>query len=189
MNPSANYVNRKVARNFNHELETRCKCGRRGLNYCDGGVIRAELVAMVQVMRDHYSKRAGKETRFYVTSGVRCELYNAYIYTEQGLALPDRRGSHVEGEAIDLICPEGFSLYDFYHDWTQFNPRGGLGLYPKWTWNGERRGGLHIDIREDPPGRRWYQTASGLVVWGEPPAEVLELAKRTPAPTVRERKG
>lgn len=62
---------------------------------------------------------------------------------------------HGKGNALDVVCPD-VELMEFYllAERFKFN---GIGVYPKWKWNNETVGGLHLDVRKlaHPYGARW----------------------------------
>lgn len=60
---------------------------------------------------------------------------------------------HGNGLAVDIIVP-GMDLMELYLAAERFNFVG-IGVYPHWSYNGVRTGGLHLDHRVKYPGARW----------------------------------
>ena len=104
--------------NFSVE-EMRCQCG------CDGLVISAALISLLQKLRDYINRP------IIVNSGYRCESHNEAVggvensYHTQGMAA-DIRVNGMSVEELATLCK-----------WCGFK---GVGIYRK-------KGFVHVDVR------------------------------------------
>lgn len=113
-----------------HEFQ--CRCNGR---YCNGFPIEPnhQLVQLLENVRSHFGKPVT------VTSGLRCEQYNATI---KG-ASPHSK--HIEGIAADIVVAgvSPTAVYNYINNNLMPNC-GGLGIYS---------GHVHVDVR--PNKGRW----------------------------------
>lgn len=117
-----------VSENFDRE-ELACNCG------CGFAAADVELLEVLEVVRSYF------DAPVIVTSGCRCENYNA----EVGGAV---NSMHVKGMAADFQV-KGFHAHAVA-EWlrTIYPDKYGIGEYPTW---------VHLDVRPGP-ARRWYKT-------------------------------
>lgn len=78
------------------------------------------------------------------------------IYITSGYRSGDS-GQHGKGLAVDVVCP-GMGLLDFYLTAERF-PFTGIGVYPFFSYQGRKVGGLHLDVRDVPA--RWMGLGTG----------------------------
>jgi len=131
-------ANQKVSEHVFHS-EVRCRCGQNGRRLCDGGHIRSEVLDLFERIRARCSERLGRDCPIKIASGVRCRLHNILVGGASN-------SQHLQGTALDLKNPEGIGLEEFYSICEEEVGDGGLGRY---DW------GVHIDVCENPPRRRW----------------------------------
>lgn len=129
-------------------------------NWGDASKIDATLLQMVDQLATYL------DTKIFVTSGYR----------------PQSDGSqHQLGKALDIMVPEyEGTLLQFYQA-AEALGFPGLGVYPRWRYNGQAIGGLHVDVRDTPnqharwmgvptskPGGQVYigLTPENLKTWG-----------------------
>ena len=79
------------------------------------------------------------------------------LYVTSGFRDGDGSSQHHSGKAVDVISPDfvkNRGLVDMYMIAEKYN-FGGIGVYPHWKWRSQKRGGLHLDVRNEEPGARW----------------------------------
>ena len=119
----------KISKNFTRE-EFACKCG------CGQDTVDVELVGILQTLRQHFSQP------ITITSGNRCEAYNAKIGGAKG-------SLHLTGRAADIVVAN-VEPEDVYNALDRYlGNRGGLGVYNGW---------IHIDTRTTKKAR-WDKRA------------------------------
>lgn len=105
-----------VSKNFKRsEFACKCKCGT--------DTIDAELIAMIQVVRDKFGP-------IKINSGVRCDAHNK----KEGGA---KHSQHLKGRAADIVPLEA-TIADVWNFINSEYPDCGLGLYKSF---------IHIDSR------------------------------------------
>jgi len=167
-------VNENISNNLHYLREIKCRCWRRfEAPLCDGGTLRYEVARLFEDIRlvvSQYLRTVDHGgTPIQVNSALRCVPYNTVVYKDQGLPHPKKPSRHCYGEALDLVCPDGMPREVFWGIAHDLNPQGGVGFYRLWE---KGLGGVHVDICESPPSRRWYQRSDGGVEAGLP----VELA-------------
>ena len=99
--------------------EFACRCG------CGAAVVDAELLAVLQQLRDHYQQP------ITISSGHRCQAHNSTVGGSPA-------SQHLTGQAADFAV-NGVSPRAVYVHLDRLYPRRyGLGLYPTW---------IHLDVR------------------------------------------
>lgn len=117
-----------------------CGCHRRGCaDGCTGGALDPAVADLFERIRASCSSYLGRDCPIRVSSGIRCPAHNRRV---GGAA----ESAHLEGKALDLLCPEGLSLEIF---WAVCGQEAGDGGFGKYHW------GAHVDTRTHPPCRRW----------------------------------
>lgn len=116
----------KLTKNF-WRAEFACKCG------CGFDTVDIELVQALQALRDYGG------VPIVITSGCRCEEYNAKVGG-------GTNSQHLRGRAADIVI-EGVDPSEIYHHLNDKYPdRYGLGLYEDF---------VHVDTRSNGPAR-WH---------------------------------
>lgn len=85
------------------------------------------------------------------------EKINTTIYISMGTQGKHCEGSaHYDGKAVDILFPRKklSDVPDLFLEALRFNFFG-LGLYANWMFNGEVKGGLHLDIRDAKERAMW----------------------------------
>ncbi len=132
-------VNHRLSEHLTWD-EVRCKCGGSGTpSSCDGGVLRSETVELFERIRRRCCDRLGRDCPLKINSAVRCMAHNQQVGGS-------KESQHLKGKAIDLRCPEGISLPEFWSICEEEAGLGGFGAYP---W------GAHVDTAYTDPPRRW----------------------------------
>lgn len=72
------------------------------------------------------------------------EFIKEDLYVTSAFRPGDPR-EHGERLAVDVICPT-MNLFDFFIASQRFI-FSGIGIYPDWKFNGNKVGGLHLDMR------------------------------------------
>lgn len=68
---------------------------------------------------------------------------------------PGDPAEHGRGLALDVMVPTyPGALLDLYLAAERFD-FSGIGVYPEWRYNGNKIGGLHLDLRAADYGARW----------------------------------
>lgn len=120
--------------------EVRCGCHCRGeVDGCQGCLLHPATAELFERIRAACCTYLGCDCPISVASGIRCPVHNRRVG-----GAPD--SAHLEGKALDLLCPRGISLEIFWRISEKEVGPGGFGKYP---W------GAHVDIRTDPSNRRW----------------------------------
>lgn len=91
-------------------------------------------------LRAEVSRYLRKDTPLHISSGYRCAAQNA---KEGG----GQSSQHLAGLAVDVYCPKGMTLKEFYECALKipFFANGGVGAYPK--GRGQNNDFLHLDGR------------------------------------------
>ena len=111
--------------------EVECNCGCKfGLDNGDFDIKTARLFETI---------RAIVGLPITINSGCRCPVWNKHEGGSKG-------SKHMQGIALDLVCPVGFDYETFYRICNSSNPNGGVGKYPNNNF-------VHIDTRGER--QRW----------------------------------
>ena len=114
-----------LSKNFSR-LEVQCPCG------CGANLINPFLIEKLQKVRNIIG------TSIIITSGVRCEFYNASLKNSSmnSSHIPDSYGL---GQAVDISCTTSKSRYELVQLAQKFFNRIGI--------SGESYGGfVHLDV-------------------------------------------
>ncbi len=112
-------MNIKLSKNLSRK-EFRCNCGE-----CDYDTVDAELVTVVQDLRDHFNASVK------VTSGNRCPAYNKTVGGAKNSYHPRGRAADVQ---VSGVSPDEVHAYLIDKYYSQY----GIGRYKTFT---------HIDTR------------------------------------------
>lgn len=126
--------NNPLTAHFSTE-EFACPCGK-----CGEQKIAVELVDKLERIR----VKLGRPIK--VTSGYRCHEHQLEL-AARGYETSTGISQHELGRAADITCP-GATLYEFTAMLTYCEE--------EFQAIGEGLSFLHVDLRTDKPGRRWY---------------------------------
>lgn len=116
----------RLSKNFKRK-EFQCPC-------CDVDTVDAQLIEILQRLRDHFEKRV------VVTSGSRCNAYNEKIGG-------GKKSQHLTGRAADIAVQDVPTaiVQELLEDWNV----PGLGCYDNFTHVDTRTGYARWNMRTD----------------------------------------
>lgn len=101
--------------------------------------MRCETVELFERIRRRCCDHMGQDCPLAVNSAVRCPIHNSHVGGSS-------ESEHLRGRALDLRCPPGISLPEF---WSICEEEVGLGGFGAYSW------GAHVDTAYSDPPRRW----------------------------------
>lgn len=126
-------VKKKMIIEPDHYISPHIKISEIACPCCRQWKMTKEIRNLFESIRAECSLVLGHDCPIHITSGYRCKAHNAAVGGEE-------HSQHMEGTALDILCPEPLNFEWFYHLCYRLNPEGGVGVYFKKQF-------VHIDCR------------------------------------------